>query len=295
MTASVTTTSVPRTTVARTSWRRRIRRMRPSNVAAFLVLFIVSVAWVVPLAWAVDTSLKPEGQTTPIPPTWSSSRWTIGAYLQVLDNGNLSRWFANSAITSVVITAGTVLLASLAGYALSRIRFRGRVMLFWLILAGIMIPVESLVVPLFYEINSLNMVDTYWGIVLPQLASPVSVFIFKQYFDGIPREFEEAAVIDGASRLRVYWRVMMPLSMPAVATVAILSFIASWNNFLWPLIVVTGNNMMTIPVGLATVQGSYGIQYAQVMASTVLAALPMLVVFGFFQRQIVEGISGGIK
>jgi len=295
MTASVTTTSVPRTTVARTSWRRRIRRMRPSNVAAFLVLFIVSVAWVVPLAWAVDTSFKPEAQTTPIPPTWSSSRWTISAYLQVLDNGNLSRWFANSAITSVVITAGTVLLASLAGYALSRIRFRGRAMLFWLILAGIMIPVESLVVPLFYEINSLNMVDTYWGIVLPQLASPVSVFIFKQYFDGIPREFEEAAVIDGASRLRVYWRVMMPLSMPAVATVAILSFIASWNNFLWPLIVVTGNNMMTIPVGLATVQGSYGIQYAQVMASTVLAALPMLVVFGFFQRQIVEGISGGIK
>jgi multiple sugar transport system permease protein len=269
--------------------------MRPSSVAAFLVLFIVSVAWVVPLAWAVDTSLKPEAQTTPIPPSWSSSRWTISAYLQVLDNGNLSRWFANSAITSVVITAGTVLLASLAGYALSRIRFRGRAMLFWLILAGIMIPVESLVVPLFYEINSLNMVDTYWGIVLPQLASPVSVFIFKQYFDGIPREFEEAAVIDGASRLRVYWRVMMPLSMPAVATVAILSFIASWNNFLWPLIVVTGNNMMTIPVGLATVQGSYGIQYAQVMASTVLAALPMLVVFGFFQRQIVEGISGGIK
>lgn len=295
MTASAIRPGVTRTTVARTSWRRRIRRMRPSSVAAFLVLFIVSVAWVVPLAWAVDTSLKPEAQTTPIPPSWSSSRWTISAYLQVLDNGNLSRWFANSAITSVVITAGTVLLASLAGYALSRIRFRGRAMLFWLILAGIMIPVESLVVPLFYEINSLNMVDTYWGIVLPQLASPVSVFIFKQYFDGIPREFEEAAVIDGASRLRVYWRVMMPLSMPAVATVAILSFIASWNNFLWPLIVVTGNNMMTIPVGLATVQGSYGIQYAQVMASTVLAALPMLVVFGFFQRQIVEGISGGIK
>jgi multiple sugar transport system permease protein len=295
MTASAIRPGGTRTTVARTSWRRRIRRMRPSSVAAFLVLFIVSVAWVVPLAWAVDTSLKPEAQTTPIPPSWSSSRWTISAYLQVLDNGNLSRWFANSAITSVVITAGTVLLASLAGYALSRIRFRGRAMLFWLILAGIMIPVESLVVPLFYEINSLNMVDTYWGIVLPQLASPVSVFIFKQYFDGIPREFEEAAVIDGASRLRVYWRVMMPLSMPAVATVAILSFIASWNNFLWPLIVVTGNNMMTIPVGLATVQGSYGIQYAQVMASTVLAALPMLVVFGFFQRQIVEGISGGIK
>jgi multiple sugar transport system permease protein len=274
---------------------RRLRRIRPGNVAAFLVLLVVSVAWVVPLAWAVDTSLKPEGQTTPIPPSWSSSRWTIDAYLKVLDNGNLTRWFVNSAVTSVVITAGTVLLASLAGYALSRIRFRGRIMVFWLIMAGLMIPIESLVVPLFYEINSLNMVDTYWGIILPQLASPVSVFIFKQYFDGIPREFEEAAVMDGASQLRVYWRVMMPLSMPAVATVAILSFIASWNNFLWPLIAITGNNMMTITVGLSTVQGAYGLQYAQIMASTVLAALPMLVVFGFFQRQIVQGISGGLK
>jgi multiple sugar transport system permease protein len=186
-------------------------------------------------------------------------------------------------------------LASLVGYALSRIPFRGRAMVFWLIMAGIMIPVEALVVPLFYEVNSLNLVNTYAGIILPQLASPVAVFIFKMYFDGIPREFEEAAIIDGASRLHVYWRIWMPLSRPAVATVAILAFIASWNNFLWPLIVITGSTMMTIPVGLSTVQSSYGIQYAQIMASTVLAALPMLVVFAFFQRQIVEGVSGGIK
>jgi len=273
----------------------RRRRMRPSAVIAFLVLFLVSLLWVVPLAWAVDTSLKPEGQTTPIPPSWTSPRWTFGAYLQVLSNGNLPRWFFNSAITSAVITVGTVVFASLVGYALSRIPFRGRALVFWLIMAGIMIPVEALVVPLFYEVNSFQLVNTYGGIILPQLASPIAVFIFKQYFDGIPREFEEAAIIDGASRLHVYWRIWMPLSRPAVATVAILAFIASWNNFLWPLIVITGSTMMTIPVGLSTVQSSYGIQYAQIMASTVLAALPMLVVFAFFQRQIVEGVSGGIK
>lgn len=160
---------------------RRRRRTRPGSVAAFLVLFVVSILWVVPLAWAVDTSLKPESQTTPIPPSWSSPHWTISAYLKVLSNSDLPRWFLNSAITSVAITAGTVLFASLAGYALSRIRFHGRMMVFWLIMAGLMIPVESLVVPLFYEINSFNMVNTYWGIILPQLASPVSVFIFKQY------------------------------------------------------------------------------------------------------------------
>ena len=269
--------------------------MRPSAVIAFLVLFLVSLLWVVPLAWAVDTSLKPEGQTTSIPPSWTSPRWTIDAYLRVLSNGDLPRWFLNSAVTSAVITVGTVVFASLAGYALSRIPFRGRAMVFWLIMAGIMIPVEALVVPLFYEVNSLNLVNTYGGIILPQLASPIAVFIFKQYFDGIPREYEEAAILDGASRFRVYWRIWMPLSMPAVATVAILAFIASWNNFLWPLIVITGSNMMTIPVGLASVQSSYGIQYAQIMASTILAAVPMLLVFAFFQRQIVQGVTGGVK
>lgn len=279
----------------RTGTSARRRRMRPSAVAAFLALFLVSVAWVVPLAWAVDTSLKPEGQTTHLPPSWGSAGWTFDAYLKVLSNGNIPRWFLNSAVTSTVITVGTIVFASLVGYALSRIPFRGRTMVFWLIMAGLMIPVEALVVPLFYEVNSLNLVNTYGGIILPQLASPVAVFIFKQFFDGIPREYEEAAVLDGATRLRVYWRIWMPLSMPAVATVAILAFIASWNNFLWPLIVTTSSNMMTIPVGLSTVQSSYGIQYAQIMASTVLAALPMLVIFAFFQRQIVEGVSGGIK
>jgi multiple sugar transport system permease protein len=273
----------------------RRRRMRPSAVIAFLVLLLVSLLWVVPLAWAVDTSLKPEAQTTTVPPSWTSPRWTIDAYLQVLSNGNLPRWFFNSVITSAVITVGTVVFASLAGYALSRIPFRGRAMVFWLIMAGIMIPVEALVVPLFYEVNSFQLVNTYGGIILPQLASPIAVFIFKQYFDGIPREYEEAAILDGASRLRVYWRIWMPLSMPAVATVAILAFIASWNNFLWPLIVITGSNMMTIPVGLASVQSSYGVQYAQIMASTILAAVPMLLVFAFFQRQIVQGVSGGVK
>ena len=142
---------------------------------------------------------------------------------------------------------------------------------------------------------SLRLYDSLLGIMAPYFASAFGVFLMRQTFKTIPRDFEEAAILDGASRFRVYWRIWMPLSMPAVATVAILAFIASWNNFLWPLIVITGSNMMTIPVGLASVQSSYGIQYAQIMASTILAALPMLVVFAFFQRQIVEGVSGGIK
>jgi multiple sugar transport system permease protein len=189
----------------------------------------------------------------------------------------------------------TVVLASLAAYAFSRISFRGSGVLFWIILAGIMIPGQVLIVPLFTPMQSFGMVDTYWGIILPQIASPFAVFIFKQFFDGIPRDYEEAALMDGANRLRAYWQIVMPLARPAIATVAILTFVASWNNFLWPFIVVTDTKMMTVPVGLATVQTSYGIRYAQIMASAILGGLPAVIIFLFFQRQIVEGLAGGLK
>ncbi|WP_235932574.1 carbohydrate ABC transporter permease [Dictyobacter arantiisoli] len=189
-----------------------------------------------------------------------------------------------------------MLLASLAGFAFSRIPFRGRNILFWIILAGLMVPGQTLIVPLFTQMQSFHMVDTYWGIILPQLVSPVAMFIFKQYFDGIPAELEEAAILDGSSRWRVYWQIWMPLAKPAIATVAIFTFVTSWNNFIWPFIVITGNDMMTLPVGLATVQTSFGIRYAQIMATAILGGIPALVVFIFFQRQIVSGIAGtGIK
>jgi multiple sugar transport system permease protein len=274
---------------------RRVRGTRPGRVAVFVVLFLVSAVWVVPLAWALDTSLKPEGETITVPPNWLPSQWTADAYFKVLSEGNLPQWLLNSFITTTIIMVVTVILASLVAFALSRMRFRGRTWVFWLILAGIMVPSEALIVPLFYEINSMNLVNTYWGIILPQLTSPVAVFIFKQYFDGIPKDFEEAAILDGASIFRVYWQIWMPLSRPAIATVAILAFIGAWNNFLWPLIVVTSTNMMTVPVGLVTIQSSYGLRYAQIMAGAVMAALPMLIVFALFQRQIVEGMSGGVK
>jgi len=159
-----------------------------------------------------------------------------------------------------------------------------------------MVPPQILIVPLFTEMDALGFVDTYQGIILPQIASPLGVFIFKQFFDGIPHELEEAAIVDGASRLRVYWQIWMPLARPAIAAVGIFTFVLSWNNFIWPFVVVTDTDMMTIPVGLATVQSSYGLRYADIMASAVLGGIPLLIVFLFFQRQIVQGIaSSGLK
>jgi len=267
-----------------------------TNGIALAILIILAILWLMPVLWALDTALKPEGETTAIPVSWTASHFTLQAFATTLATSNLARWYFNSALTSIVISLVTVILASLAAFSFSRIPFRGRNILFWIIMAGLMVPGQILIVPLFTLMQSFNMVDTYWGIILPQIASPIAVFIFKQYFDGIPHELEEAAIMDGASRFRVYWQIWMPLARPAIAAVAIFAFVFSWNNFLWPFIVITGNNMMTLPVGLATVQTSFGVRYAQIMATALLGGIPVVIVFLFFQRQIVQGFAGtGLK
>ena len=289
------TQSIERVVHARETTTTAQMKRKFTNSGVFAILLVLTILWLIPLAWSLDTALKPESETTIIPLTWISSHFTLQAFASTLSSSDLPRWYFNSILTSVVVSLATVVLASMAAYAFSRIPFRGRGVLFWIILAGIMIPGQVLIVPLFALMQSLRLVDTYLGIILPQIASPFAVFIFKQFFDGIPHDYDEAAVMDGASRLRVYWQVLMPLARPAIATVAILTFVASWNNFIWPFIVITDTKMMTIPVGLATVQTSYGIRYAQIMASALLGGLPAVIVFLFFQRQIVEGLAGGLK
>lgn len=286
--------------IARPQEREQARaaymRRNVANGVALAILIILAILWLMPVLWALDTALKPEGETTAVPISWLASHFTLQAFSTTIATSNLPRWFFNSILTSIVISLATVILASLAAFSFSRIPFRGKNILFWVIMAGLMVPGQILIVPLFTLMQSFNMVDTYWGIILPQLASPIAVFIFKQYFDGIPHELEEAAIMDGASHFRVYWQIWMPLARPAIAAVAIFAFVFSWNNFLWPFIVITGNNMMTLPVGLATVQTSFGVRYAQIMATALLAGIPVVIVFLFFQRQIVQGIAGtGLK
>ncbi len=262
----------------------------------YVVLTILAILWIIPLLWALDTALKPEAETTTIPVSWFPTHFTLQGFQEVLQAGDLPRWYLNSILTSVIITVLTVVLSSMAAFAFSRIPFRGSKPAFWLVLAGIMVPAPILIIPLFTVIQAFGMVNSYWGIILPQIAVTIGVFIFKQFFDGLPRELEEAAIMDGASRWRVYWQIWMPLSQPVIAAVAIFAFVASWNNFVWPFIAVTSTQMMTLPVGLATVQTSYGIHYAQIMATAVLGGLPTLIAFLFFQRQIVQGFAGsGLK
>jgi multiple sugar transport system permease protein len=290
--AAGTHSAPERSNVAGTGVRDRIM-----GWLAFAVLLLAAIVWLIPLAWAIDTALKVESETTTIPVTWiPPSGFTLESFGQILAGGNMLRWYFNSFLTSSIITLAVVMLASLAAFGFSRIAFRGRRFLFFVIIAGLIIPPQILIVPLFTEMDALGLVDTYWGIILPQIAAPIAVFIFKQFFDGLPHELEDAARVDGASRFRVYWQIWMPLSRPAIAAVSIFIFVLSWNNFLWPFIVVTNTDMMTIPVGIATVQTSYGVRYADIMASAILGGLPLIIVFLFFQRQIVQGIANtGLK
>lgn len=271
-------------------------RGRIFNGVCIGALIAFSILWLMPLLWALDTSLKPEAETTKVPVTWLIGDPTFEAYSKVLGAGNILQWYANSFIISTLVASLSIVAASMAGFALSRIRFLGSQVVFWFVLAGIMIPGEALIVPLFREFAAVGMIDTYWAVILPQIPVPIAVFVFKQFFDGVPRDLEEAALVDGASRFRIYARIFMPLSGPAISAVAIFTFVWSWNNFLWPLLVLQSTPLVTLPVGLATVSSAYGIQYAQIMASAVLGALPLLVVFLLFQRRIVEGIAGtGLK
>jgi multiple sugar transport system permease protein len=272
-------------------WRSRLFGRAVTGVVIALAL-----VWLIPIAWTLDTSFKTENATIIIPATWNIPHFTFNSYSAVFSATALGRWYINSAVVSILVTLLTVITASMAGYALSRRQFRGKVFIYAIILAGIMIPAQALIVPLFREFQVAHLINTYWALMLPQVPAPIAVFIFKKFFDGVPVSLEQAARVDGANWWVSYRRIALPLARPAIAAVSIFTFVWTWNNFLWPFLAATSPTMMTIPAGLGTVVSGTGIVFALQMASSVLGALPLVLVFLLAQRQIVEGVAGtGLK
>ncbi|AQZ60758.1 sugar transporter membrane protein [[Actinomadura] parvosata subsp. kistnae] len=268
------------------------KRFSWGQVVLLVIALALAAVWLAPILWAVATSVKPETETTKIPLQWFGSEITFDAYALVLGTGGIVKWAINSTVTAVIVTFLTVLFSAMAAYGFARTQFRGQRALLALILAGIMVPPQVLIAPLFAEMVALGLVDTWWAIILPQVAAPLIVYILVKFFQDVPPELEQAAFVDGAGRWRVFFTIVLPLSRPVLAAVSIFTFITTWNNFLWPFLVSTDPNTMTLPVGLANVvQGTFGLRYAQIMASVVLAGLPLLVVFVMFQRQIVRGVA----
>ncbi|GAA1171876.1 MULTISPECIES: carbohydrate ABC transporter permease [Actinomycetes] len=287
-----TTAALPQIGSVKRSYKPGEGPFTPARILAFIALAVMALVWLLPFVWAVATSLKTEtdaasGRLTLI----GSEGISFAAFDTVLSEGNVYIWAWNSFWTSAVITFLTVAISALAAYAFSRMQFRGRATVFFAVIASIIVPPQVLIIPLYYQMLAFNMVDTYWGLILPQVVMAPIVFILKKFFDAVPIELEDAARVDGAGRLRVFWSVVLPLSKPILGAVSIFVFIQAWNNFLWPFIIINDTLLMTLPVGLQTVISAYGVAYAQVMAQAVLAALPLIVVFLFFQRQIVQGVA----
>ncbi len=273
------------------------RRVTFLGAALTTLTLLAAILWAFPLYWAVITSLKPEYEVVQPGIALIPKHWTLGAYTYVFANTAILRWYLNSTGTSVGITVLVLVLSAGCAYALSQLRFPGRSLLYGLILASFMVPIQALIVTHFVLMNDFGLIDTWLGVILPQLIVPVTVIVYKQFFDSIPKDFREAALLDGASEFQVFRLVYMPMNWGVTTALAIITFIGAWNNFLWPFLVANSDASMTVTVGITQVHENFGVQYARNLAGAVLAALPVAVAYLVFQRRVTEAImlSAGIK
>jgi multiple sugar transport system permease protein len=256
-----------------------------------LVLIPIAFVMVIPLVWMLVTSLQTLEETRHYPPSLVPSSLQWSNYTDVLQRAPFARWFVNTLIVTVIVVLGNLLFCSLAGYAFARIRFFGREVVFILILATLMIPFQVVIIPSFLIVKDLGLIDTLGALILPNLVSAFGIFMLRQFFRTLPIELEEAARIDGASRLGVLFKIVLPLSGPALATLAVIMFLWTWNDFLWPLITIYSAENMTIQLGLATFQGAHQANTNLLMAANVMSMVPVLLLFFFAQRYFIRGIA----
>lgn len=260
------------------------------------VLLTVGILFMLPFVWSISTSLKPMSDLFAVRPNLIPSEIRWENYRDVFDNAPFLRFYVNSIIVTVARTAGQVAIASVAAFAFSQLRFPGRNLMFFVLLAGLMVPDQVLIVPRFIIMREFGWFDTYQGLIVPLLFSSFGVFLLRQYFLGIPRDFHEAAKLEGANPFQVYWHIYLPLARPALAAFGFLALLSSWNEFLWALTVTNQTDMRVLPVGIALFQGQYFTNNAVLLAAANMATFPLLIAFLFFQKQLVEGVAlSGLK
>jgi multiple sugar transport system permease protein len=266
------------------------------RAALYAALLAGAAVMLFPFVWMVSTSLTSDAQLFVTPPQLIPSPAQPQNYTRVADLYPILTFMKNSLIVAAVCTTLQVLTSAMAAYAFARLRFRGSNLLFMVYLATLMVPSSVIVAPLFIEMKYMGLVDSYPGLILPGIASAFGTFLLRQAFLTLPQELEEAAFIDGASHWTVFWRIVLPLSGPALATFGIFAFMASWNAFLWPLIITNSLDLMTLPVGLSNLQGQYSTAWNLVMAGSTISVIPIVVVYIAAQRYVIRGIAlSGIK
>lgn len=270
-----------------------VRRSRHPLLTAisYGVLTIGGLTMLVPFAWMLSTSLKSQAAVFVFPPVWIPSPVSWRNYLDVVQIMPFGRFFLNTLAVATAITVLHLVTSSLAGYSFARLRFPGRDALFLGYLATLMVPGQVTLIPNFLIAKYLGWIDTYQGLIIPQIFSAFGTFLLRQYFLGIPRELEDAARIDGSSSFGIYYRIIVPLSGPALATLAVFTFTGQWNSFLWPLIITNDVSMRTLTVGLRTLEGQFTVQWPLLMAGTVISLAPLVAAFLAAQRYFVQGIA----
>ena len=266
---------------------------RAQSIALHALLVGGGVVTLFPLFWMLSASVMTTGEATALPPHVVPHAPTLAHYRELFERLNIGRAFLSSAVIALVVTLGAVLTSSMAGYAFAKLRFGGRQRLFGLLLIAVVIPPQVGMLPLFLLMKKLHLVNTYWGAIIPSLATVFGIFLIRQFMLSVPQELLEAARIDGAGEWRIYWSVVMPLARPILATLATFMFMSMWNDFMWPLIILSDQAHYTLPVALANLSGEHVQDVELMMAGSVVTVLPVLLVFIALQRQYISGIMAG--
>ena len=268
-------------------------------IPSYAGLILLTLVFVAPLLWMFSTSLKPNFMTTRFPPQWIPRNFSGEGYSTILTTGSgnpVLKWFLNSMIASSAHTLLVLITASMAAYALARMHFRGKNLMFVVIVLTLVIPQFVFLIGNYLIVQYFGWLDTLLAVIVPGAAGAFGVFFLRQFFLSLPMELEEAALIDGANRLQIFLRIILPLSKAPLATLAVLSFLTNWNDFLWPVYVLLSPKSLTLQPGLAILQGAYNTNYTVIMAGGVIASIPVLILFAFAQRYIIEGVSrSGLK
>jgi multiple sugar transport system permease protein len=287
------------TTGARTKTIRRDPRELARLILPYAALILLTMLFVAPLLWMLSTSLKPNFQTTQFPPSWIPKTFSGEGYSTILTTSTQTpvlRWFLNSMIAATANALLILITASMAAYALARMSFRGKRIMFALIVATLFIPQFVFLIGNYLIVDSFGWLDTLLAVIVPGAAGAFGVFFLRQFFLSLPAELEEAALIDGANRFQIFTRIILPLSKAPLATLAVLSFLTNWNDFLWPVYVLFSPQNLTLPPGLKTLQGAYTTDYTVIMTGGVIASIPVLILYVFAQKYIIQGVSrSGLK
>ncbi|GGB00702.1 carbohydrate ABC transporter permease [Allosediminivita pacifica] len=267
------------------------------NTVLTAITLVAGAIWIFPIYWAFVTSIRTESRVV----SESAGLWpdelNLSSYVDALFNTQLINWYINSIATAVITTAVVLVTGMMCAYAISQMRFPGRRLLYGVVLASFMVPTQALVVSQFILMNDMGFINSWAGIILPQLIVPVVIIVYKQFFDAVPKEMKEAVVLDGGGDYTLLFKVYLPLNWGITTALGIITFIMTWNQFFWPFLVVTTEDMMTIPVGITQVNDAFGVAYARIMSVALLAAAPVVIAYLIFQKKVTEAvmISSGVK